>query len=47
MVSTNQLIQMACELCSLVEAGESVGGNMAVVGINLLNNLIADLNSKN
>ena len=38
MQSCNQLIQMACELCSLVEAGESVGGNMAVVGINLLNN---------
>lgn len=34
-------------MCSLVEAGESVDGNMAVVGINLLNNLIADLNSKN
>ena len=47
MISSNQLIQMACELCSLVEAGESVDGNMAVVGINLLNNLIADLNSKN
>lgn len=47
MQSCNQLIQMACELCSLVEAGESVDGNMAVVCINLLNNLIADLNSKN
>lgn len=47
MVSVNQLIQMACELCSLVEAGESVNGDMAVVGKNLLNNLIADLNAKN
>lgn len=47
MQSCNQLIQMACEMCSLVEAGESVDGNMAVVGINLLNNLIADLNAKN
>lgn len=47
MLSVNQLIQMACEMCSLVEAGESVNGNMAVVGVNLLNNLIADLNAKN
>lgn len=52
MVSCNQLIQMACEMCSLVEAGESVGNNssdnnMSVVACTLLNNMIADLNSKN
>lgn len=50
MISVNQLTQMACELCSLVEAGESVRngseGDMSVVCLNLLNSMIADLNAK-
>ena len=47
MLSVVNLIQMAHELCSLVEAGESVNGDDSVVGLNLLNNMIADLNAKN
>lgn len=51
MISVNQLTQLACEMCSLVESGESIRNektdNMSVVCLNLLNNLIADLNSKN
>ena len=46
MIAVNELIQQAYEALNMTGLGESTDGNMALVGCNELNRLIANLNSE-
>lgn len=45
-ISVQQLVQQACEQCSLTAPGKSVSGNISAMALKLLNNLLSELNNQ-
>lgn len=45
-ISVQQLVQHAAEMCSLVNPGRDVGGNVSAMALKLLNGLLAELNNQ-